>query len=48
VASNERSKSLYSKWLKAYACKKGRREQHALTLALHNTFRCARAAFFVS
>ncbi|KNC87734.1 hypothetical protein SARC_00168 [Sphaeroforma arctica JP610] len=37
--SNERTKLMYRKWLEAYSCQKGRREQHALTLVLHNTHR---------
>eukprot|EP00124_Ichthyophonus_hoferi_P004651 Ihof_evm1s539 gene=Ihof_evmTU1s539 len=32
-------RELYTRWLEAYQCKKGRREQHALTIVLHNTYR---------
>ena len=42
AVSNERTKRMYADWLEAYKCKKGRREQHALTIVLHNTFRSVR------
>eukprot|EP00123_Amoebidium_parasiticum_P009538 comp19540_c0_seq1/m.22882 comp19540_c0_seq1/g.22882 ORF comp19540_c0_seq1/g.22882 comp19540_c0_seq1/m.22882 type:complete len:600 (-) comp19540_c0_seq1:1017-2816(-) len=37
--STPKLQGLYGRWLDAYTCRKGRREQHALTIVLHNTFR---------